>query len=161
MNLHKHNIMNALLSYIRHVIVAVILLIVEKSSLPLEGAEDAANLIALVVTGTISWLAVKYIAPLIKFKSKTPVALIAISLCALSCLGLVSCAPTSYTVNTVKYADAIAENPASVVFQAEDVEPSAATDFRGGLTVLTDLGVVGISDDGVNASLVVDRRSGK
>ena len=60
--------MNALASYLRHLIVTGILLAVEKLKLPVEGAESAANTIALFAVGTLSWLFVKYVAPKIKLK---------------------------------------------------------------------------------------------
>jgi hypothetical protein len=58
--------MNALTSYLRHVIVTGLLFTVEKFKLPLEGAGDAADVIALALIGTLSWAFVKYIAPKIK-----------------------------------------------------------------------------------------------
>lgn len=52
--------MNAFASYIRHLLVTGILLLVEKWHLPVEGAEDAAHWIALSFIGTITWLVAKY-----------------------------------------------------------------------------------------------------
>ena len=60
--------MNALASYLRHLIVTSILIAVEKLKLPIEGADQAADVIALVVVGTLSWWFVKYVAPKIKLK---------------------------------------------------------------------------------------------
>jgi hypothetical protein len=57
--------MNALASYLRHIIVTSILIAVEKLKLPIEGADQAADVIALVVVGTLSWAVVKY-APKLK-----------------------------------------------------------------------------------------------
>ena len=57
--------MNALASYLRHLIVTSILIAVEKLKLPIEGADQAADVIALVVVGTLSWAVVKY-APKLK-----------------------------------------------------------------------------------------------
>jgi hypothetical protein len=57
--------MNALASYLRHIIVTGILIAVEKLKLPIEGADQAADVIALVVVGTLSWAVVKY-APKLK-----------------------------------------------------------------------------------------------
>lgn len=51
---------NALQSYVRHLIVTGLLLLLEKLRLPVDGAEDAMNIIALAITGTLSWLVVKY-----------------------------------------------------------------------------------------------------
>ena len=58
--------MNALASYLRHLIVTGILLLVEKYRLPVQGAEDAANLIALTVIGTVVWAVAKYCPELAK-----------------------------------------------------------------------------------------------
>jgi hypothetical protein len=52
--------MNPLLSYIRHLIVTAVILAVEHLKLPVEGAEDAAHVIALGVIGTLTWAVVKY-----------------------------------------------------------------------------------------------------
>ena len=57
--------MNALASYLRHLIVTSILIAVEKLKLPIEGADQAADVIAIVVVGTLSWAVVKY-APKLK-----------------------------------------------------------------------------------------------
>lgn len=62
--------MNALASYIRHLIVTGILLLVEKHKLPIEGADAAADVIALAIVGTLSWWFVKYVAPKIKLLKK-------------------------------------------------------------------------------------------
>ena len=52
--------MNALASYIRHLIVTGIIILAEKFKLPVDGIEDAANYIALAVIGTGTWLITKY-----------------------------------------------------------------------------------------------------
>jgi hypothetical protein len=58
--------MNALSSYLRHIIVTGILFTVEKIGLPVEGAGEAAEVVALAVVGTLSWWAVKYVLPKLK-----------------------------------------------------------------------------------------------
>lgn len=63
--------MNALASYLRHLIVTGILILVEKLKLPIEGADAAADAIALSVVGTLSWVIVKYVAPKLKPSRKT------------------------------------------------------------------------------------------
>ena len=68
--------MNALASYFRHLIVTGILIVVEKLKLPVEGADDAANVIALAVVGTVSWWFVKFVGP----KLKAPMLLLCCSL---------------------------------------------------------------------------------
>jgi hypothetical protein len=52
--------MTALASYLRHCLVVLILFLVERYKLPVEGAEDAAHAVALAVVGTLTWLLVKY-----------------------------------------------------------------------------------------------------
>lgn len=68
--------MTAITSYLRHLIVTGILIAIERAKLPIEGSEDVANAIALLVIGTLTWVFVKYapdvtkrlgIAPLIIF----------------------------------------------------------------------------------------------
>jgi hypothetical protein len=52
--------MTAITSYLRHIIVTAFLLLVEKFRLPVEGSEDAAHAIALILIGTLTWAFVKY-----------------------------------------------------------------------------------------------------
>jgi hypothetical protein len=52
--------MTAITSYLRHLIVTGILIIIERAKLPIEGSEDAAHAIALLVIGTLTWAIVKY-----------------------------------------------------------------------------------------------------
>jgi len=81
--------MNALYSYLRHLFVTGILLAVEKLKLPVEGAEDAANVIALALLGTLSWLFAKYAPSFIKANKGTGLPLIILALIA--CFSLSSC----------------------------------------------------------------------
>ena len=62
------DVMNALASYLRHLIVTGILLAIEKFGLPIEGASQAADAVALFAVGTISWAFVKYVAPKLKIR---------------------------------------------------------------------------------------------
>jgi len=55
-----------LFSYLRHLIVVGVLLLIEKTKLPLDGAEDAAHAIALIVIASITWAIVKYAPKLAK-----------------------------------------------------------------------------------------------
>lgn len=71
--------MNAFASYLRHLIVTAILLAVEKLKLPIEGADAAADVIALAVVGTLSWWFVKYVAPKIKVPKGSGLALFALA----------------------------------------------------------------------------------
>ena len=91
--------MNALASYLRHLIVAGILLAIEKLKLPIEGAEDAANVIALAVIGTLSWAFVKYVAPRLKIPKGSGVALFALA-ASLALLSLPSCSYVDAVVDT-------------------------------------------------------------
>jgi hypothetical protein len=79
--------MNALSSYIRHLFVTGILLAVEKFKLPIEGAEDAANALSLILIGTLSWLFAKYAAPYMVKKPNAMLLLVA----AIGALTLPSC----------------------------------------------------------------------
>jgi membrane-bound ClpP family serine protease len=55
--------MNAINSYLRHLIVTGITLLISNLKLPLEGADKFADAIALIVIGTITWAIVKYAPP--------------------------------------------------------------------------------------------------
>jgi hypothetical protein len=70
---------NALTSYLRHLYVTGILIVIEKLKLPIDGAQDAANYIALAIIGTITWVFVKYIAPKIKISKRLGTALFALA----------------------------------------------------------------------------------
>jgi hypothetical protein len=52
--------MTAITSYLRHLIVTGILIVIERAKLPIEGSEDAAHAIALLVIDTLTWAIVKY-----------------------------------------------------------------------------------------------------
>ena len=78
--------MNALASYLRHLIVTGLVMAVEKLGLPTEGLAEGADVVALAVVGTLSWLAVKYVAPYLK-----PSTLPLIALCGILAIGLPSC----------------------------------------------------------------------
>jgi len=52
--------MNPLTSYLRHLIVTGLLLILAKAKLPEAGAAEAADYLALAAIGTITWAVVKY-----------------------------------------------------------------------------------------------------
>jgi hypothetical protein len=87
--------MNALASYLRHLIVTGILLAVEKFKLPIDGAEGAADVIALAVVGTVSWWFVKYVAPKIKGPH-----LLVLFWVGFAALGLSSCSNLSEAQNS-------------------------------------------------------------
>lgn len=71
--------MNAFASYLRHLIVTGLLIAIEKLKLPIEGANAAADVIALAIVGTLSWWFVKYIAPKLKIPKGSGVALFALA----------------------------------------------------------------------------------
>jgi hypothetical protein len=52
--------MTAITSYLRHLIVTAVLLFIEKTGLPVEGSEDAAHALALILIGSLTWAFVKY-----------------------------------------------------------------------------------------------------
>lgn len=83
-------VMNAFASYLRHLIVTAILLAVEKLKLPIEGADAAADVIALTLVGTLSWWFVKYVAPKIK-TANIPLILLGLFWAGLAVFGLTSC----------------------------------------------------------------------
>ena len=93
--------MNAIQSYIRHLIVTGLVLLIAKYKLPVEGSAEAANALALGAIGTVTWLVIKYAPPgLAKLLGFTSV------LC-LGVLSLPSCVPgTEYPVTaTFSYRD--------------------------------------------------------
>lgn len=107
--------MNALTSWLRHVIVTGILLAVEKLQLPIEGADAAADVIALFIVGTLSWWFVKYVGPKIK-PSRLPLILVTGVWVGLALMGLSSCSVSlgpdgkpRWTVDSDAVARAIAD----------------------------------------------------
>jgi uncharacterized membrane protein (DUF373 family) len=60
--------MNAIASYLRHIVVTGLVMLADKLALPEEGLAEAADVIALTVVGTLSWLFVKYVTPYLKPK---------------------------------------------------------------------------------------------
>jgi hypothetical protein len=62
--------MNALASYLRHLIVTGLMVLVAKYRLPAEGAPEAAQALALLVAGTLTGVMVKYIPAAAKLLSK-------------------------------------------------------------------------------------------
>lgn len=80
--------MNPLLSYARHCIVIAVFYIVEKYELPMEGASEAIEWIALAVVTSATWAITKYGKPIIE-KMKGGVGLLIVSV--FISLGLVSC----------------------------------------------------------------------
>ena len=83
--------MNALISYLRHAIVTWLLVILEKYQFPVEGLEDAVNLVVLTALGTLSWAFVKYVAPYLK--EPKAIAMLIIGLSTITVLP--SCAGTT------------------------------------------------------------------
>lgn len=157
--------MNPLLSYIRHIVTYYLSKLAIAASLPAEGLSSAVTYTAEGAAVLISWLAVKYLIPLIsklKPASAGRVGLLLLSLCMLS---LSSCAdmlkPQSYLVDTTPYSAAIAANPAQVVIDPSNVEPIGGFQAEFGARLLTDLGAIDISDRGVSGDVVIDLRSGK
>lgn len=109
--------MTALASYLRHLIVVLLLMLVQKYKLPIDGADAAANAFALIVFGTATWAVVKYLPNLAK-----SIGLVCIM--GASLLLLPSCATTVTTttlpdgttiVVTAKQADAAAINGAIAI----------------------------------------------
>ena len=103
------------------------------------------------------------------FKTKLPSGAANIFLCMIGAsvglafigLGLTSCTPTAYQVNTAPYALQIETNPEAVIVQPEDVIEVGGFQAEFGAKLLTDQGEIDISDRGVSGDVVVDLRSGK
>lgn len=55
--------MNAISSYLRHLIVTGLVVLVAKYKLPVEGSAAAADALALLALGTVTWLVIKYAPP--------------------------------------------------------------------------------------------------
>lgn len=77
--------MTAITSYLRHLIVTGILIVIERAKLPVEGSEDAAHAIALFAIGTITWAFVKYAPEIAKRLGVTALILIPALLILPSC----------------------------------------------------------------------------
>ncbi len=97
--------MNPISSYLRHLIVSVIVMLLAKYKFPLDGAAPFADAFALSILGTITWAAVKYAPNLAKAIGLLalfflPVFSSLVSSCVLCLvvLCLVSC--TTYTTDT-------------------------------------------------------------
>lgn len=104
--------MTAIASYIRHLIVTGILVVIERATLPIEGSEDAANAIALFVIGTITWAFVKYAPELAKRFGITPLIILA------AILTLPSCADSGYPLTgRISYLDPETGAKGGLVFE--------------------------------------------
>lgn len=73
--------MNAITSYFRHAVVVGVLFFVSKYKLPVDGAEELANGLALMSIGTLTWAAVKYFPDLAKRIGLVAVLLMALPGC--------------------------------------------------------------------------------
>lgn len=94
----------------------------------------------------------------VKVPKGSGVALFALS-ASLALLG--ACSPQSYIVNTKPYSEAIQSNPEKVVVAPEHVTEVGGFQANLGGTVVTDHGEFSIDNDGVDADVVIDIRSGK
>lgn len=90
--------MNALTSYIRHIIVTGTLVLFDWLYFPADGAKEAADVIALAIVGTVSWWFVKYVAPKIK-TANVPLLLLGLFWAGLAVIGLTSCG-ASFSIAT-------------------------------------------------------------
>lgn len=84
--------MSALASYLRHLIVVLVFLVIEKLDLPVEGATEVANQVAALVVATATWAVVKYVLPW--FKNRNILPLLLVLLVASSLMLFASCAFT-------------------------------------------------------------------
>jgi hypothetical protein len=85
--------MTALASYLRHLIVVLVVLAVEKLGLPTDGVHEFASEIAAVVVATATWAVVKYVIPWLKHRGIVSMLLLIVSLSVLS----TSCGSLSIT----------------------------------------------------------------
>lgn len=87
-----------------------------------------------------------------------------LGLCMGSVVLLTSCGGmggTAYRINTLPYQAKDRTIDDVVVVDAEDVEVIGGFSVNAGAKLLTDHGVVDISDKGINGEVVIDVRSGK
>lgn len=83
--------MNAVASYLRHVIVGLVVLAAERIGLPAEGLGVAAEELAVLLVGTLTWLAVKYGPAWLKGGRAGMILLLAaLTMCLNSCAALSS-----------------------------------------------------------------------
>lgn len=64
---NRINTMTAITSYLRHLIVTGVLVVIERTNLPVEGSHDAANAISLLAVGSLTWAIVKYAPQIAEF----------------------------------------------------------------------------------------------
>lgn len=114
--------MNAITSYLRHVIVVGVLFLVAKYKLPLEGASEMADALALAGIGTVTWLVVKYAPEFAKH----------IGLLALLLVGGISCTPGQVAALRAIPVKACVITPQGRVCYSEVEGLSAEIDRRGG-----------------------------
>jgi hypothetical protein len=104
--------MTAITSYLRHLIVTGLLIVIERAKLPIEGSEDAANAIALLVIGTLTWALVKYAPAVAKHLGITSLILLS------SVLLLPSCADQGYPLTgQISYRDPATGAKGGLVFE--------------------------------------------
>jgi hypothetical protein len=149
--------MSALTSYLRHWIVTVIILLVAKYELPVEGSEEMAANVALIVIGTLTWAATKYAKPILK--SAGVLKLLIVCLCSVVFISCVN-KPDSYMVDLTGYEKQAATTPEAVLLPPEAVTPIGGTSFTftGGAKIITDQGEIDISETGIDGTVVVDLR---
>lgn len=104
--------MTAITSYLRHLIVTGLLIVIERARLPIEGSEDAANAIALLVIGTATWAFVKYAPDVAKRLGIAPLIMLG------AILALPSCADQGYPITgRISYLDPESGAKGGLVFQ--------------------------------------------
>ena len=109
--------MTALASYLRHLIVVMLLYVVQKYQLPVDGADAAANAVALAAFGSLTWAVVKYAPDFAKNLGLIAVCLMALQSCATTTTVTKLPDGTLITV-TAKASDAAAINGAVAVTTA-------------------------------------------
>jgi hypothetical protein len=103
--------MNPIASYLRHIIVTGIILLIAKLKLPVEGADAFADGIALFAIGTLTWAMVKYAPALAKF--------LGLMLLVLPCVLFMPSCVTSTITTTRTYPDGTKEETVTKLVRAD------------------------------------------
>jgi hypothetical protein len=129
--------MTAITSYIRHLIVTAVLLFVEKTGLPVEGSEDAAHALALILIGSLTWAFVKYAPAAAKHVGITSLIL------AAALFILPGCAESGYPLEgQISYRDPASGAKGGLVF-----EPGKAPRASAYIPVYDDAGaLIGVGE---------------
>jgi hypothetical protein len=79
----------------------------------------------------------------------------------LAMLAIASCTPQAYIADLTNYEQAIEANPQAVTIKPDDITAVGGFKFEGGVEMETDYGTIGVDQDGVKGTVVVDLSSNK